>query len=88
MKFKKPGRTRITVTVVRLNGQRVVRNLRTSPGQYLTPKGLEEQLRIEAERVEHFFKGCEFRLVPLTGGCFNFIEITAEMAAPVVSQTA
>jgi hypothetical protein len=84
MKTKKPGQTRLTVTVVRLDGKRATRHIRTLPGQYLTPVGVDAQLQQEAERVERYFPGIEFRLVPLTGGCFNFVEIPAEMAAPVV----
>ena len=36
-------------------------------------------LKFEAERVEQFFPGLEFRLVPLQGGNFNFVEIKPEI---------
>jgi hypothetical protein len=71
----KPGRSRLTVTVVRLDGRRAVRNIRTPPNQFFTPAGVEEQLKFEADRVENYFPGLEFRLVPLRDGNFNFVEV-------------
>jgi len=41
----------------------------------LTAKGVDALLDQEAARVEQFFPGLEFRLVPLRDGHFNFMEI-------------
>ena len=65
MKMKKPGRTRVDITTILRNGQRGRRSLRTPPNQFLTPAGLDALLQQEAARVEQFFPGVEFRLVPL-----------------------
>ena len=72
------GRKNLKVTVVRLDGRRMTRNLRTAPGQLLTPTGVEMTLKQEAERVETYFPGLEFRLVPLRDGNFNFVETKIE----------
>jgi hypothetical protein len=79
MRMKKPGRTRLDVTVVRLDGKRVARCLHTPPGQFLSERGVNALLLQEAERVEQFFPGVEFRLVPLRGGKFNFVEIRSDV---------
>jgi hypothetical protein len=72
---------RIDIKIVRLDGSKVVRRLRTEAHRRLTPVGINAMLRQEADRVEQFFPGLEFRLVPLRGGNFNFVEIPAEMAS-------
>jgi hypothetical protein len=71
------------LTVIRLNGTRFRRHLRTLPNQFLSPAG-EGWLKKEADRVEQFFPGLEFRLVPLRGGNFNFVEIKPELATETV----
>jgi hypothetical protein len=81
MKFKKPGRTRLTITTILCDGQRARRELRTPPGQFLSPAGIDAQLEVEAKRVEEFFAGREFRLVPLRDGNFNFVEIETSHVA-------
>jgi hypothetical protein len=75
------GRKNLKVTVVRLDGRRMTRSLRTAPGQVLTPTGVEMTLRQEAERVETYFPGLEFRLVPLRDGNFNFVETKMALGA-------
>ena len=72
------GRKNLKVTVVRLDGRRMTRSLRTAPGKLLTPTGVEMTLKQEAERVETYFPGLEFRLVPLRDGNFNFVETKIE----------
>jgi hypothetical protein len=69
---------KIDIKVVRLNGQTVTRHLRTPRGRRLTGAGTDALLKQEAERVEQFFPGLEFRLVPLHSGSFNFVEIKPE----------
>lgn len=71
------------ITVVCLDGRRITRHLRTPPGRFITSAGVEALLKHEADRVEEFFPGLEFRLVPLRDGSFNFIEMPPEMAADV-----
>ena len=73
--MKKPGRSRLTITTILLDGKRHRRELRTPPGQFLSPRGVNAQLDEEANRVEEFFPGLEFRLVQLSDGSFNFVEI-------------
>ena len=52
------------------------RHLRTPPGRFLSPQGIDALLDAEAKRVEEYFPGLEFRLVPLRGGInFNFVEV-------------
>jgi hypothetical protein len=75
MRIKLPGTRKFKVTVVRLDGRRATRSLKAMKGQLLTPLGLEAALKHEAERVEQYFPGLEFRLVPLRDGNFNFVEI-------------
>ena len=79
MRLRKPGRSRLDITVVRLNGTRVARHVRTPPGEFMSEKDFEAALKQEVERVEEFFPGIEFRLVPLRGGKFNFVEIRSDL---------
>jgi hypothetical protein len=67
--------TNVCFTVRLLDGQFVRRRMRTPPGKQLAPEGLEALLVSEAKRVEEHFPGREFRLVPLHGGNFNFVEL-------------
>jgi hypothetical protein len=68
--------TSVQITVALLDGQKIRRHLRTPPQNALTPDGVESVLQQEAARVEQFFPGREFRLVPLRGGRdFNFVEV-------------
>jgi hypothetical protein len=71
---------KVDIKVVLLDGQKVTRHLRT-PKHYqrLTKAGIEQLLDIEADRLEQFFPGKEFRLVPLRGCAFNFVEIAPEL---------
>ena len=78
MKMKKPGRTRLDITTILCDGQRLKRNLRTPPSQFLSPAGVDAQLDAEAKRIEEFFPGREFRLVPLRDGNFNFVETKSD----------
>ena len=76
MSLKKIGlRANLTITAVLLSGKKLRRKLRTPPGRLLTPSDIEGTLKIEADRLEQFFPGREFRLVPLRDGNFNFVEI-------------
>jgi hypothetical protein len=73
--------SRVDITVVKLDGKKIRRTLRTPPGRLLTPDGLEVVLKQEAERVTEFFPELEFRLVPLLDGrSFNFVEIPKAMS--------
>jgi hypothetical protein len=70
---------KIEIKVVRLDGTKHVRRLRTqSHVRRLTSSQVDEVLHQEAERVEQYFPGAEFRLVPLRNGSFNFVEMTPE----------
>jgi hypothetical protein len=69
---------KIEIKVVRLDGTNHVRRLRTPPHTRLTSAGVDALLHQEAERVEQYFPGAEFRLVPLRNGSFNFVEMTPE----------
>jgi hypothetical protein len=72
------ARSRMTVTTILLDGKRLTRNIRTLPGQYMSPAGVESQLENEVRRVDEFFPGREFRLVPLRDGNFNFVETKSD----------
>jgi hypothetical protein len=78
-------RANIRLTVVLRDKKRVSRIVRTPPGKVFTESGIEDVLRQESEQVERFFPGREFRLVPLSGGQFNFVEISPEKEAEVAS---
>jgi hypothetical protein len=72
---------KIDVKVIFDDGRRVTRHLRTPAHTRLTEVGKEALLHQEADRLEQFFPGLEFRLVPLQGGSFNFVQIPPEMTA-------
>jgi hypothetical protein len=72
----------IKLCVIFLDGKRLRRTVHAAPGSRLTPDGVDMLLETEAERVEAFFPGREFRLVPLRdAGQFNFVEIEKPVAA-------
>lgn len=68
------------MTVILLDGERAKRRLKTPNGKRLTAAGIDALLEQEAERVEKWFPGREFRLVSLRDGNFNFVEIPKEAA--------
>lgn len=70
---------KINFTVRRLNGEVATRRLRTPKHTRLTEAGREMLLEQEVDRVERFFPGLEFRLVPVRDGNFNFVEVKPEM---------
>jgi hypothetical protein len=78
-------RTNIRLQVILRDNKRVSKIVRTPPGRVFTESGIESVLRSEAEMVEKFFPGREFRMVPLSGGTFNFVEIAKEKEAEVAS---
>lgn len=78
-------KTNIRLKVILRDKKQVVKVVRTPPGKVFTASGIENVLRQEAELVEEFFPDREFRLVPLTGGQFNFVEIEKEKEAEVAS---
>jgi hypothetical protein len=73
-------RAHVNLTVITLDGERAVRRLRTEPGQWLTAEGTDALLDREAERIEKYFPGREFRLVALRDGNFNFVEVKKDPA--------
>jgi hypothetical protein len=81
--MKKPGPTRITIKTILCDGRKATRHLRTPPNTFLSPQNIDALLDAEAKRVEEYFPGLEFRLVPLAGGItFNFVEVPpSEVAA-------
>lgn len=67
--------TNVCFTVMLRDKTIIRRRLRTPPRKMFTAEGLEQLLADEAGRIEQFFPGREFRLVPLRGGKhFNFVE--------------
>ncbi len=79
MKNMKPGATRVNITTILCDGRKFRRSVRTLPNQFLSAEGIETVLATEATRVEEFFSGLEFRLVPLCGGNnFNFVQVPPE----------
>ncbi len=73
--------TNVCFTVRLANGESFRHRMRTPPGQALSAIGVEALLESEANRVEQYFPGKEFRLVPLRNGDFNFVEVEAELAS-------
>jgi hypothetical protein len=73
--------TNLCFTVRLANGEYFRRRMRTPPGMQLGPEGVEALLASEAKRVEQYFPGKEFRLVPLRNGDFNFVELEAAPAS-------
>ena len=72
---------KIDIRVVLLDGQSVTRHLRTPKGRRLTGAGMDMLWKQEADHLEKHFPDREFRLAPLHGGSFNFIEIPKEVDA-------
>jgi hypothetical protein len=68
-------RKHVTITVIPLVGRRGTRRRIAPAGQLITPAGIDGILQEEAEIVERFFPGGEFRLVALRDGNFNFVQI-------------
>jgi len=66
--------TNLCFTVCLADGQKIRRRLKTLPRMQLTAEGLEAVISEEAAFVEKCFPGREFRLVPLRGRAFNFVE--------------
>jgi hypothetical protein len=66
--------TNVQFTVCLADGKKIRRRVRTLPGMQLSPEGLEGLLSEEAAFVEKCFPAREFRLVPLRGRAFNFVE--------------
>jgi len=72
-------RKNIVFHVILKDGTRFRHPMRTKPGRFLTPEDVEKLLKSEADTVERFFPGLEFRLVPLQGGNFNLVEVKPEV---------
>jgi hypothetical protein len=75
-------RKSVTITMIPLVGRRATRRRIAPAGQLITPAGIDGILEQEAEIVERFYPGSEFRLVTLRNGNFNFIQTKA---APIAS---
>ena len=74
-----PGwRKHVVFHAILLDGTRIRHPWSAPPGRFLLPEGLEKLLEWEADRVEAFFPGLEFRLVPLRDGNFNLVEVEVE----------
>jgi hypothetical protein len=69
-------RKNLRFTVILLDSKRIERIARSAPGLLINERGIESALAQESARVEQFFPGREFRLVPLSNGSFNFVEIS------------
>jgi len=78
-------RANIRLSVILRDKKKTSKIVRTPPGKVFTEKVIEDVLRHEADLVEKFFPGREFRLVPLTGGQFNFVEVVPELGAEAAS---
>jgi hypothetical protein len=75
-------RKHVTVTCIPLVGRRASRRRIAPAGRFLTPEGVDGILAQEAEIIEKFFPGAEFRLVALSDGNFNFVQTKqAELAS-------
>lgn len=61
-----------------MNGKRATRKQTAPAGKLFADSGIEQLLKIEAYRLEQWFPGKEFRLVPLRDGNFNFVELRTE----------
>lgn len=68
------NRKNLRIATILADGRKFNRTLRTPPRQMFTPAGVDEVLKREAARVEEFFPGREFRLIPLRDGNFNCVE--------------
>jgi hypothetical protein len=66
--------TNLSFTVCLADGKKIRRRLKTLPGMQLTAGGLDAIVTEEAALVEKCWPGREFRLVPLRGRAFNFVE--------------
>ena len=75
-------RKSVTVTCIPLVGRRASRRRIAPAGNFITPQGVDGILAQEAEIIEKFFPGAEFRMVELRDGNFNFIQVKqAEVAS-------
>ena|SRR5579864_1710213 len=78
-KVNKP-RKNVRFTVILADGKRFPKIVRAMAGRLISSKGIDAILEQEASTVEKYFPDREFRLVPLSSGDFNFIEMSAEEA--------
>jgi hypothetical protein len=65
----------VDITVIMLDGKRVRRRVRAGPRKRITSEGLEGIVLSAANAIERDFPGREFRLLPLSGASFNFVEV-------------
>jgi|SRR5579872_1677402 len=70
----------IRYTVILLDGKRFPKILRAPAGRVFSAKAVEDQLAMELGVIDKFFPDREFRLVPLGGAKFNFVEMSKEEA--------
>lgn len=75
----------IRLAVILRDKKRFAKTVRAPAGQLFTEAGVDAVLRNEAELLEKFFPGRDFRLVPLSNsgnsGHFKFVEISKEAEA-------
>lgn len=60
-----------------LDGKRIRRRLQAPPGKCFTPDGVEQALGSAAAQLERDYPKRAFRLAPLRGSAFNFVEVKA-----------
>ena len=72
-------RKSILLTVCLSNGTKIRRKYKAAAHQGITKIGIEQILEQESAAVSQAFKDRDFRLVPLSDGNFNLVEI--EVAA-------
>lgn len=73
-------RKNIRFSVILIDGKRFPKIVRAPAGRLFTETAIENLLAREAEIIDKYFPGREFRLVPLTSRDFNFVEISKEEA--------
>jgi hypothetical protein len=73
-------RKNIRLAVILQDGKRHTKIVRAPAGRQFTDPAVDAVLDNEAQLIEKFFPGREFRLVPLDKG-FNFVEIAKEAEA-------
>ena len=79
-------RRHIDFKVVLLNGTKIRRRLSAATHHHYTDKDVDQVLAAAAAQLEHDYPDRSFRLAPLAGSQFNFIEVPRPEGMPTLQE--
>jgi hypothetical protein len=79
-------RRHIDFKVIMLNGMRIRRRAIAPPKRQFSDKGVDQMLVAAAAQLEKDYPDRAFRLAPLRGSAFNFIEIPRTEGLPTADE--